>query len=128
MAFDIYTGLGDFLDENEITSLSSEVLATTPLSKSLSVVLVLGVIAAGLHAMEGQDAPSQKTSSESELVFREACDRIAIFLLGHNSLMKLQVRTCAIHYALELSVRLFSNEKQGLVTLVSCFTAPLAFI
>jgi hypothetical protein len=89
-AFDIYTGLGDFLYESEINNLAEEVLPHPP-AESLSVVLVLGVIATGRHVLENQTTFLPVDLGASRQVFAEACARINPFLLGHNSLLKLQV-------------------------------------
>jgi hypothetical protein len=91
-AFDIYTGLGDFLYESDISNYAGEVLTDKPPQDSLSVVLVLGVIATGRHVLESQVATLRSNQRESQQVFADACTRITPFLLGHNSLLKLQVR------------------------------------
>ncbi|PMD14670.1 hypothetical protein NA56DRAFT_754660 [Hyaloscypha hepaticicola] len=89
-AFDVYTGLGDFLWETEINSLAGEVL-TNSRTESLSLVLVLGVIAIGRHVLESQTTSNPVVDlGGSQHVFAESCTRIKPFLLGHNSLLKLQ--------------------------------------
>ena len=91
-AFDTYTGLTDYLYETDIKNMAEEALTDTyvPPPESLSVVLVLAVVAIGRQVLERQpNHPAEH--SESLHVFHEACTRIRPFLLGHNTLLKLQV-------------------------------------
>lgn len=84
--------------ETEINSLAGEVLMDSRM-ESLSIVLVLGVIAIGRHILETQTAPSLVVDQAgAQQVFTEACTRIKPFLLGHNSLLKLQVSVLIIPY------------------------------
>ncbi|ORY61017.1 uncharacterized protein BCR38DRAFT_412113 [Pseudomassariella vexata] len=76
-----------------------------PPTESLSVALVLGVIATGHHILETATAATHMDLSSSRQVFAEACTRITLFLLGHNSLLKLQ----------------------ALITLASCCMPPSAY-
>jgi hypothetical protein len=95
-AFDFYTGLGDFLDETQVSVLVEEFLVDSA-PDSLSLVLALAVIAVGRHVLESQVQSPESGLSESGEVFGEACFRLRPFLLGCNSLLKLQV---SIQYAL----------------------------
>ena len=77
----------------QINDLAREVLTNSLPRNSLSLVLVLSVIAVGRHALENQAEPLQSGLPDSGEVFAEACCRVKHFLLGHNSLLKLQVGT-----------------------------------
>lgn len=98
-AFDTYIGLSDFLYESDIVTLANDVLLELP-GESLSVVLVLGVIALGGYIMATKQTSANVDVSDSRQVFSEACIRVSPFLLGHSSLLNLQVWTVryrAIH-------------------------------
>lgn len=91
-AFDVHTGLGDFLYESEINKLASETLSNMS-TRTLSQPLVLGVIAIGCSVLEDQSGFPTSTLCGSQQIFIEACVRMKEFFLGYNSLMKLQVST-----------------------------------
>lgn len=91
-AFDVHTGLGDFLYESEINNLASETLSNMS-TRTLSQPLVLGVIAIGCSVLEDQSGFLPSTLCGSQQIFIEACVRMKEFLLGYNSLIKLQVST-----------------------------------
>lgn len=91
-AFEVYPGLGSFLHESEINSLAEEI-TTIAHKESLLEVLILGVLAVGRHVLEEQILVGSPVSelAGSRQLFTEACTRIKPFLLGHNSILKLQV-------------------------------------
>lgn len=91
-AFEVYTGIGDFLQRSDISALADEILGDPP-AESLSMALVLSVIAIGCQVLQAEFVVPQVGTRQSRQMFAESCARITPFLLGHNSLLKLQVCT-----------------------------------
>src|SRR3954465_5888877 len=89
-AFERYTGIGDFLKAPQIKRIGvddSEIFEKS----SLSTALLMAVMAVGCHVLEGEVDPLTDGPAASVQLFNESRKHLERFVLGHHTVLKLQV-------------------------------------